>query len=609
MPEQKKQLRVAFYIRVSTDDQVEKFGIPLQRSSIEALIKSKGKLDDGTDAMVLAGEQYIYIDEGISGTKEYRDRPAFARLIEDIELAPEGQKPFDAIVVYKIDRFARRLRILLGIVEFLDEHGIMFLSANESIDTSSAFGKAILGIIGVIAELEIETTRLRTQDGRKQAVDRGIVMGQTTTYGFQKDQEGKLTPLTDEAKVVKDIFNWFVYERIPVQKIADRLKDLSILSPDASAVRHKKRKGGIQKRNDAHFWRIEAVKKILSNRIYIGEYWHSKTTTDKKTKKTFKLPSSEWKLSSYKYPPLIEPALFMQAQKYLEMYIKRVKFNNEETNMHLYLLSGLLKCANCANNNGMISWTGDRKLISKNSAKFSYYYKCTRKNRKKYSAYCTVLPIPAEPLEEYVLRFVMKLLENPEMVYKHQKELLSSRNSIIHISKLREDYIKSLNSIPSRIDAIRSQNTLGIIDSNKMMEEITEQEKSKKRYQSEIDKIDQQLGKHELSEGYMEAFKEFSERYSVALEELANPKKRKELINIVHSIIDRIIIQSRNVLPIDSIAGRKKDGQFMPYGIEIKLRLPEEIIIALAKQEFGVKTDNVWPGRGSNPHSIAGTGF
>jgi site-specific DNA recombinase len=263
MIQNNKQTRVAIYIRVSTDDQVEKYGIPLQRASVDALIKSKGKLENGSDVMVLAGERYVYIDEGISGTIDFRERPAFARLVEDIELASEDEKPFDAVVVYKIDRFARRLKILLSVVEFLEENSIAFLSANESIDTSSPFGKAILGIIGVIAELEIETMRLRTYDGRMQAVDRGVIMGQATTYGFQKDSEGKLVVLQEEAEIVKNIFDWFVYERLSAQKIADRLRLQNVLSPDASAIKHNKRKGILRKKNEAHFWRMETVKDIL----------------------------------------------------------------------------------------------------------------------------------------------------------------------------------------------------------------------------------------------------------------------------------------------------------------------------------------------------------
>ena len=82
---EERQLRVAFYLRVSSDDQVEKYGLPMQREALEGLLRSKGTLKDGkTQAMVLAGENYVYQDEGISGTKPIDERPAFVSLKEDL---------------------------------------------------------------------------------------------------------------------------------------------------------------------------------------------------------------------------------------------------------------------------------------------------------------------------------------------------------------------------------------------------------------------------------------------------------------------------------------------------------------------------------------------
>ena len=147
------QLKVAFYIRVSTEEQVEKFGIPLQRNSLKSYISSKVKLNDGRDKMVLAGKKYVYIDKGVSGTTDVEERPEFSRLQSDILNAPEGNRPFDVVAVYKIDRFARKLKVLLDVIDFFDEKDIQFISVNESIDTSTPFGRAMLGIIGVIAEL------------------------------------------------------------------------------------------------------------------------------------------------------------------------------------------------------------------------------------------------------------------------------------------------------------------------------------------------------------------------------------------------------------------------------------------------------------------------
>jgi|GEM_PF-7067867 len=152
------QLRVAVYLRVSTEEQADKYGLDAQRASIEGMIKSKGKLKDGRDRMVLAGKNYEYVDDGISGTTKMEARPEFARLKEDIMNSPDN-RPFDMVAVYRIDRFARKLRILMDILNFFEEKDIEFISATESIDTSTPFGRAMLGIMGVIAELELETIK------------------------------------------------------------------------------------------------------------------------------------------------------------------------------------------------------------------------------------------------------------------------------------------------------------------------------------------------------------------------------------------------------------------------------------------------------------------
>ena len=108
--ENTKQIRVAVYLRVSTDDQVERYGLPMQKESIMALILSKGQLSDGRQKYVFAGDQYLYQDDGISGTTPIEERPGFSRLIEDITNSSPENRPFDAVAVYKIDRFAEDLR-------------------------------------------------------------------------------------------------------------------------------------------------------------------------------------------------------------------------------------------------------------------------------------------------------------------------------------------------------------------------------------------------------------------------------------------------------------------------------------------------------------------
>ncbi len=586
------QQRAAFYIRVSTDDQVEKYGVDLQKAALEALIRSKGTLDDGTPAMVLAGENRVYVDEGISGTTEIEERPEFSRLMEDIV---NSEKPFDVVIVYKIDRFARRLKVLLKTIDFFDEHEIKFISANESIDTSTPFGKAILGIVGVIAELEIETTKMRTQGGRLQAIERGVFMGQTPPFGYIKDDEKRLKPLAEEQSVVKDIFDWFVYAGLSPQQIADRLTNDEVLSPDASAVFHKKRKGEIKKRNKPYFWRLEKVRGILGDDIYMGRYWYGKTATDKKTGKVIQVLEKNWKLSKYQYSPLIQPDVFKRAQKLLNDSIKKVNLSSKRENDHLYLLSGLLRCDSClqhTRSEEMMTWIGDRKALDKAKGLFSFYYKCGRKSKSKYSDVCTTLPIPAEPIEEYVLNFVKELLKNPEYVYKYHRNLKSTKNKLEHLESRRERLRSLLNSIPLRIENLKEQHAHGIISStDELKKKIQEQEKNIKKHEEEIEKIDAELGKHTVSEGYLAVFKDFASKYSGALDELFD--NREELYRLLHALIDKITIFSRPVTELDSIAGRKQDNQVIPWSIEIELRLPQEIIIDLAESKFRLRSSNL----------------
>src|SRR3989344_1050723 len=259
--QQELPLKVAFYLRVSTEDQVEKYGKDLQKTAIEAFVASRGKLDDGkTDAMSLASEAFIYVDEGISGTTPLEERPEFARLMEDIRHSDKAGKPFDVVAVYKMDRFARRLKILLEAFEFLNSYDIQVISTRETIDTSTPFGRAILGIVGVLAELEMETIRQRTIEGKAEARKAGVFMGSVPPYGYNKDENKHLIILDAEAEIVRKIYDMYLLENIPITTIGRELANLKVYSPSYSAtVIHKKRRGKPHKKQNPYFWNTSMV--------------------------------------------------------------------------------------------------------------------------------------------------------------------------------------------------------------------------------------------------------------------------------------------------------------------------------------------------------------
>jgi len=103
-----------------------------------------------------------YIDHGFSGAKE--NRPGLDELFKDCE---RGYRNFEAVCVWKFDRFARSTKHLLRSLETFNQLGIAFVSLTESVDTSTPYGKLVFTILGAVAELERSLIAERIKNGMK----------------------------------------------------------------------------------------------------------------------------------------------------------------------------------------------------------------------------------------------------------------------------------------------------------------------------------------------------------------------------------------------------------------------------------------------------------
>ena len=573
---QQEVQRVAIYIRVSTDDQAEKYGRELQESAIQALIQSRSNADN---KLVFAGDKYVYIDDGITGTMELNQRPAFARLQEDIVNSIPDNKPFDVVAVYKIDRFARRLKILLNVIDFFKDNDVKFLSVNESIDTSTPFGNAMLGIMGVIAELEIETIKQRTQGGREEAVKSGVIMGNASIFGYKKDKEKRAEIFEPEAEVVKLIFSLFINEKLSVGLIVHRLKELKQLSPQASALYYKKRVGKSTKINNPYHWSANAVRRTLSDEMYKGDYYYAKT------KGSRILPKDQWKLSPYPVPQIIDDITFEKARRLLEQSKHERKITPSN---HIYLLSGLLVCDDCYNPiqdsiTGRKHWVGSRKKLD--NGKYSYSYSCIRKNTSKYdkNTLCTTLPLPAEEIEKYIILFTERLLKNPLATFEYQNKLKSTQKGIEHLQKQEKQYIKLIQGIPGRVRNLRLQHEHSHISISLLNAGIKEANSELKKYEDRLKDIRKNVSEHTVSDGYIKSIELFSKKYKPALEGVY--KNRSEIYHILHTLIEEVVVYSRPLTKDDIIAGTKKENQHIPCRLHIKLKLPQDILQDLMSSE------------------------
>ena len=111
-----------------------------------------------------------YIDVGISGTKERR--PELDRLLADAH-----RRRFDAVVVWRFDRFARSVSHLLRALETFRALGIDFVSLSEQVDTSTPTGKMVFTVLGAVAELERSLIVERVRAGMRNARAKGKRIG------------------------------------------------------------------------------------------------------------------------------------------------------------------------------------------------------------------------------------------------------------------------------------------------------------------------------------------------------------------------------------------------------------------------------------------------
>ena len=198
--------RAAIYIRVSTQEQAQEgYSVGEQKERLIAYCKAQ--------AWVIAN---IYVDGGYSGAN--LNRPGIQKLMKETD-------NFDVVLVYKLDRLSRSQRDTLYLIEeiFLPNK-VDFVSMQESFDTSSPFGKAMIGLLAVFAQLEREQIKERTRMGKMARAKAGLHHGAGYIPIGYEYKDGKLIINPYEAEQVKKIYEWYL-EGASYKVITDRLHE------------------------------------------------------------------------------------------------------------------------------------------------------------------------------------------------------------------------------------------------------------------------------------------------------------------------------------------------------------------------------------------------
>lgn len=230
---------VAAYLRVSTDEQAESgLGIAAQRTRCEGMAAAKG-----WPAPV------EYADQGISGTKDPKDRPALAHLLADVRAGH-----VDAVITLSYDRLARKTLIVLDLVEAFTRGGAVLVSCKEQLDTSTPHGQFMLTQYAALAQLERDLIAQRTRDALAELGRTTGDRGGRMPYGYLRLGDGRLRIEPSAAAIVRRIFN-ASRRGESLRDIARKLNAAEISAPLGG-------RGG---------WRHTTVASILSNRaLYAG---------------------------------------------------------------------------------------------------------------------------------------------------------------------------------------------------------------------------------------------------------------------------------------------------------------------------------------------------
>lgn len=181
-------MRVAAYLRVSTIEQADGYSLMAQRQAIEAYCRTRGWSDITW-----------FEDAGKSGhADDVSRRPAFARLLQDAEAGN-----FGVVVVHKLDRWARSVVVALQTLKQLERHNVAWVSLGENLDFTGPFGRAMLGILAVFAQLYSDNLSAEVRKGLGEKKRQGLHVG-GIPYGARR-VAGRLVPDPTTAPILREI--------------------------------------------------------------------------------------------------------------------------------------------------------------------------------------------------------------------------------------------------------------------------------------------------------------------------------------------------------------------------------------------------------------------
>jgi site-specific DNA recombinase len=317
--------RVAVYVRVSSEEQLEGYSLDAQLRAARQYCADKG--------WTIAAE---YVEEGKSA--RYEDlsrRPRFQAMLEASE-----SRAFDVLLVHKLDRFARNLRVTLATLERLDRSGVGFVSLSEQMDFTTPIGKVILATLGAFAQYYSDNLSTETKKGKDERRAQGIHNG-LLPFGTVAGPEGVAVP--DErpvdvgGKQTSNLEGLRLAFRLASEGISDRLVAQAL---NASGYRTTGNRG-------ANPFTKDTMAELLTNRFYWGEL---PVYEDARSGPRSRPVQIGWTPGKHRSLPGFNETLWERIQAMREQRRRRVGTTSQA---RTYSLTGLVSCDVCGSRIGI----------------------------------------------------------------------------------------------------------------------------------------------------------------------------------------------------------------------------------------------------------------
>ena len=507
---------VGIYIRLSQEDKDKKY-----ESDSESVINQKellrGYVKNNNFNLVKE-----YVDDGYSGTDF--ERPGFQSMLEDI-----NNKKINCVVVKDLSRLGRD-HVMTGyyIETFFPENNIRFISILESYDSfkNQASNDSSTFIIAC-NDYYSKQNSIKIRNVLNEKRKSGKFVGSLPCYGYMRDPEdkGHLIPNPETALIVKKIFKWRA-DGIGPTEIANRLNKSHVVTP--SGYKKTNYSSGLIDRDN---WNISTVKKILTNRVYIGDLvQHTQTKVSYKSKKKITLDEKLWIIVENTHEPLVDKDTF----EYVNTLRKRNTRNYEvKTNREKRLLEGKLFCKEC----------GNRLTVLYRKKQNYWSVNCNRYSRDPVRGRCYSHFYPYNYLEKQVLeqinKYVSKLMKELDLKQLNDEVIKNVHKETNNIDNVIKNLEIEKEKITKRITTLYNDRCDGVISTETYKELAKESETKLKEINDLID--NENIKKYKIK-NKANVLPDYTKKIKKLLD-LNKPKKE-----LIDTLIDKIVIdKDRNI--------------------------------------------------------------